>query len=275
MNSIVLELQQKALDKDADVAELVRTALLVARKLGINDFAEWAELELRGYKNEELPDYRKVQAEVKAFNPYRGWVPFIFEDPDLDEAAHIAPCTNPIGELQFMLGKMGTEPMQLAFSQQLLLKLMKEFGTNLIPTRLIGVGQVAGVLEAVRNLILEWSLELERHGILGDGLRFSSEEHAKAASTSSIHISNFQGVLGDIHGGQIQIGDFNSINAQLEQQGVSKKARTELEQIVRDYSATSEQKTKASLAKRAFNWLADNSERLGKLGGVIAAWFSR
>lgn len=55
--------------------------------------------------------------------------------------------------------------------------------------------EIAGIIDSVRNILLEWSLKLEKDGILGDGITFSKEEKEKA-STVNYHIQNFSGVLG-------------------------------------------------------------------------------
>jgi len=61
--------------------------------------------------------------------------------------------------------------------------------------------QIAEILDAIRNAILEWALKLESEGILGDELSFSDDEKRKASSSTVIqHVENlnFQGVLGSV-----------------------------------------------------------------------------
>jgi hypothetical protein len=43
---------------------------------------------------------------------------------------------------------------------------------------------LAGILDAVRNKILDWALELESHGVLGEGMTFSAQERQAAASVT-------------------------------------------------------------------------------------------
>ena len=45
---------------------------------------------------------------------------------------------------------------------------------------------IAGILNAVRTKILDWALELEKAGVIGDGMAFSRDERA-AASTITYH----------------------------------------------------------------------------------------
>lgn len=57
--SIVLELQREALDDKNQASSLLRKALVVAKKLRIKDFEDWANKELSGYlATDTVPQYR-------------------------------------------------------------------------------------------------------------------------------------------------------------------------------------------------------------------------
>ena len=47
-NSIVLELQTNAVDPDWSVTSLLRKSLMIAKKLGLEEFEEWISNELNG-----------------------------------------------------------------------------------------------------------------------------------------------------------------------------------------------------------------------------------
>lgn len=274
MESIVLELQRKALTADCDVAELVRMTLVVASKLRLDDFRQWAELELNGYPDQPLPLYRVVKAEVKAHSLYQGWVPIVFKDSKMAEAACSARCRNSVGDLQYMLAHH-TEGhcVHLPYSDEVKTMLMRGLDVEAVPTRVIGVVQVAGVLDKVRNTILDWALELEQSGILGEGMTFSPEEKEKASTASSIHIDTFQGVLGNVQAEQVQIGDYSSIHGRLKELGVPQFARNELENIWDEFREA-KGKARESLAKRGLEWVTRHADTIGKLAGVIRAWFT-
>jgi len=51
--SIILELQQQAIDSNTDILSILRKALLVSRKLELTDFEQWINNELNGYQNTE------------------------------------------------------------------------------------------------------------------------------------------------------------------------------------------------------------------------------
>jgi len=84
MSSIVIELQQDAIDKKGSVTDLLRKSFIVAKKLRIADFEEWVTHELNGYEDsKDIPDYRQITGSVKAWNPYHGWQPVFFPNSKL------------------------------------------------------------------------------------------------------------------------------------------------------------------------------------------------
>ncbi|MEO0541525.1 MAG: hypothetical protein AAFZ80_11770, partial [Cyanobacteria bacterium P01_A01_bin.105] len=85
MNSLVLELQRDALDSSISVLDILRKAYVVARKLDIEQFQKWIELELNGYNEHSIPDYRSVKGQLRAWNPYHGWHPIVTYDQSLLE----------------------------------------------------------------------------------------------------------------------------------------------------------------------------------------------
>ncbi len=100
MTPIVLELQKLASEDSHSATELLRKALLVASKLTLSDFAEWVNKELNGYGNTGVPAYRRIRAELKVDNPYRGLCPFIVPHEIADKICDVE-VTEPIGGLAF------------------------------------------------------------------------------------------------------------------------------------------------------------------------------
>lgn len=60
--------------------------------------------------------------------------------------------------------------------------------------------RVASVVDAVRNLILDWSLTMEKAGVLGDGLIFSNEEKQHAIPAGQQFYIGNVGTLGNVSG---------------------------------------------------------------------------
>ena len=101
MTSLVLELQREAMDPQARLSDILRKAVVVATKLGIDEFKSWAESELKGYgRDTGIPSYRKVHGEMKAHNPYHGWIPVIVQDAELANMISNRDIGQPISELE-------------------------------------------------------------------------------------------------------------------------------------------------------------------------------
>lgn len=201
--SLVLRLQKKCLDSKESLQDLLREALLISSKLKLNDFKTWINCELKGYDSIENPDYREVATTLKFFNPYRGWISAIANSKKLSDSISHAPLKQPISELENLL-QNDNRTLILNIPHTLKIQLMEIFATDCEPALFVDKSQIHGIMEQVRNLLLEWTLKLEEDNILGnDDLIFSEEEKTAA---KSIHIEHFNGVMGDIS----KIGNFST-----------------------------------------------------------------
>ena len=184
---IVLQLQAEALDEKIDIETLLRKAYLVARKLKLKDFEEWISHEQNGYEGDP-PDYRIIGGEIRAWNPYHGWIPVVMQGKVAD-LLNKMPMSHPIatisdaynnsdGSIKFMVPGALTE-----FLNNNTTSLHTKYSFHSSKTEL------KKIISAVRNKILDWSLLLEENGIIGDGLSFTDAE-IKAAQESSV-INNY------------------------------------------------------------------------------------
>src|SRR5205085_5705698 len=63
-----------SLNSNVRVTDLLRKALVVARKLNVRDFEEWINSELTGYKDtDKVPEYRRLEGVPVAYSHYHGW----------------------------------------------------------------------------------------------------------------------------------------------------------------------------------------------------------
>ena len=242
---IVIQLQEMASDSQNHLPDLLRKALLISSKLGLEDFKSWVFSELNGYRSEEeVPEYRIIGSQLKVINPYHGYQPFIIEDGDLARIVSEVKIFESVESLQYLISKSnGKNKITFPFAPEQKVALMRMQGgfAQLEPTRVIGSNQVKSVLERVRTQLLDWSLQLEARGILGDGISFSAEEKAIAGkSQSAISIQNFQGVLGDVSGGNISQsmsmtvtpGKFDSLAEYFREQDVTEEDIKLLEKAI-------------------------------------------
>ncbi|MGR5146783.1 hypothetical protein ACQKP8_09595 [Photobacterium alginatilyticum] len=239
-NSIVHEIQRNALDNNYPITDLLRKAYAVASKLGLSEFKEWANCELNGYGEKEVPKCRKIKGSVKGFNQFRGWIPVQLPTDEWD--AMVSTCDNgqSISEIEHLVLNDGVIASE--FNVERLLILQELCGQQTDFKIFISRAAMENILSSVRNQILDWALQLEADGVIGDGISFSNEEKEKAqVAQQHIHIGgNFQGVLGNTENSTItqtqemnvSPGDFNQLADVLGKHGVQFSDITDLQQAI-------------------------------------------
>lgn len=209
MSSLVEELQRDALNQSVTMVELLQKALVVATKLNFEDFASWARRELDGYGSDEVPAYRIIRGSPQVFNPYSGYQPLHFGDAKFAELCSKMHFNTPIGELEhdvLRTTKAGSV-FQVSYSQKTETMLMNAIEFGLKPSLRINESRFQGIFNAVRKIILEWSLKLEADGISGQGMVFSDREKERAHA-NTYNIKSY--IHGDIQNSQLQIDAVHS-----------------------------------------------------------------
>lgn len=245
-NSPVLELQALAGDPSSDIVSVLLKAKMIAIKLYLNDLTEWLEYEIDGYPTaDDIPKYRVGRGIVKAFNPYHGWFPVDFSNvpTELIESVSEFRITESISSMNKSESKDGMvritmPPKMVDFV----------FGSSNIPLEVcwfFSANKLNHIVTTVRNKILTWSLELEKQGIMGDGLLFTQKEKDAAPMTiTNNNTNNFHatvnnsgaigaGNTGDINQqNSISVGDIASLERELKSQGLDDYDVAELKRLV-------------------------------------------
>ncbi|MBN3254546.1 abortive phage resistance protein [Pectobacterium brasiliense] len=231
-NSPVLELQSLARDINSDIVGVLMQAKTIAVKLGLDELSDWIEYEIEGYpKNIDIPEYRTGQGIVKVWNPYRGWENIDFSNipPSTITEIQRFRIVESIASMQRQ--KVNEGMLSLTMNPKLVSFLFGAAGTLPHVQWFFSANKLDHIVTTVRNKILNWSLELEQKGIMGEGLLFSQKE--KEAAHMTVHnITNIlgnvtnAGVIGSGNGDIIQhntiaAGDFNSLEKQLKEWGIS------------------------------------------------------
>jgi hypothetical protein len=196
--SLVDELVQLAQDEDTPLSELLRRTRVFAAKLKIPELEEWVKQETSGYdrENSEVPAYRRIPCELKAANLGRNWIPVIFRvDPVLAQHFRMVSLHQSVAELESLLASDHSTVLSANVSPgeyALLMELNPQLGNTQV-RRFIGRASLKGVLEAVRNRVLDAALELGSKGVRGEGLSFSDEERAKAAGMGTSIVNHIYG----------------------------------------------------------------------------------
>lgn len=203
---LILEIQAEAIDASASVTALLRKAKVAATKLDLAQDLQWIQNELSGYPDTtSLPEYRKLFGALKGKNPFNGWLPVQFPEghSEVEETVRTVWVTTPIPELESLIKrqaeqKSGELVYQLAPAQTRMIQ--GWIGHAIEIANFVGASKVQGIMESVRNLVLNWSLELEKAGIRGEGLTFTPQDKALAAPASQQFFIQNVGTLGNISG---------------------------------------------------------------------------
>lgn len=205
MTHLVLQLQAEALNPNARIADLLRMSKVVATKLGLQELGTWVAHEMDGYSDSEsLPDYRKQVGRLKAKNPMHGWIPAVIHDREFELEVSTCYVTDPIGPLEETIRRSLEEGVGYVFHslsghQQTILSKLFDFHAEFQVH--VPAATATGILDAVRNRVLDWALSLERAGILGEGMTFTVREREAAQAMTSVntyHIHGNVSVLGDV-----------------------------------------------------------------------------
>lgn len=225
MPALVPELVNAAIDASVSPGDLLRRALVVARRLAVPELVDWISSELNGYSSGEVPDYRRVRGQLMAENPINGPIPF-FAPPDMAELLSDFEVRQSVPELmQLAQSTTGIYSHFPANIEHTLMQMMREAnGVTMRPALRFSTVQVQGVIEKVRSRVLEWALDLEAKGVLGEGMTFTQQE--KQTVQQHYH-------FGDVSGSQIQIGS-NSSNQTQTQTGGDMAALSALIELLRD-----------------------------------------
>jgi AbiTii len=253
--SLVVNFQKDVLDSTKSVTNILRTAKVISAKLGLNDIEKWIGAELSGYPDDESPpDYRHAAGTLQALNPYRGWI-------TVKGGSIEWPFRHSVSQIE-EFSKQET----VAFSPNTDYPL-EGIASSLVQRGVFSGTVFKGMIEAVRDRLLDWSLELEKRGITGEDNSFDEQEK-QAAQNQTFNIQNFTGVLGNVSHSNVNVYDFDSIQQQLRQWNVPQNERNELENIL-DALKRSAPEEKPGLIEKGKAWIVKNQELLGAGASIV------
>jgi len=189
---------------------------------------------LNGYPSGiEVPEYRIIVGQLRAHNQFHGWIPVIFPDNKLEQTVSRQSISDSVSELDGLIAKAREQGLMVSLSSELKTLLINFFHHNSDYAVVVPPGAIEGILDAIRNALLEWSLKLEKSGIRGDGMSFSSDERKKAHEAQvTYNIASIETFTGNMGSGS---GNFsvegNTVNV------TSKAAIESLVRKVRDNEA--------------------------------------
>lgn len=199
MAGLVEQLQREALNPTVPVSSLLRKVKVAAVKLKLGTIEGWVENELKGY-DDEVPPYRVVVGTPKAYFPYRGWGS-IGGDAKGVAALSRMPLHQSMSSLEDLVSRDKGNNLIVPYSAEIVETLNDDSDVPAIKMALhVDGSSVVAIIDAVRNLVLDWALELEKAGIVGTDVSFDTKEQARAHDPSVMitvgSIGHFTGNLG-------------------------------------------------------------------------------
>lgn len=217
MGSIVLDLQQEVISQDCDIVNALRKAHLIAVKLGLEEFDKWICNELNGYKNvNECPKYRNIHCELRAYNPYYGLIPTTISNTELENTINMKVLVQPISEIIALINnKENGLVINCNGVETKLFNELFKMPVDLPFTYNVPTSAVIDIIEQVKNTLLEWTLRLEKEGIVGENMSFNEKEKEQAKSIPQT-INNYYGntnvVNGTANNSPIVAGNDNTVS---------------------------------------------------------------
>lgn len=220
---IVVELQKACLDPSVSVATILRRAKVIASKLGLSDLNAWIDAELNGYKcsMKELPEHRKGVGQPKYFNPYNGWQPIHTGDDHLGEIVRTVFLTQSISEIEHLVTNGDGQMLHMSYNPSIV-----EMIQECLPARLevalhFSKVEAVAALDFVRNRTLDWALQLEERGVVGEGLTFEAADKKEAAVVTNNIYGGTVGVLGAV-GGDASNSGLITVNGAIDAEALAK-----------------------------------------------------
>lgn len=268
MKPLVLQFQEDLVSGQKPIGDLLRMAKMIAVKLGQEDLCEWFDHELKGYPTDAaLPHYRFVSGGQLEFqDPHFGWCQAVVSS--MSEF----PIRGPITELAVFTPKdhFYVTPFRKY-------PLIDEDGNSepimRYPQRIeFPIATILGMVEGVKDKLVDWSVELEKQGILGKDMSFREDEKASAKSLVFNIGSMSGGFIGDPSHSTVQVTSYGNVMSLLESSGISQTEKEELKQILQDLErATPEERPK--LREKIGAWVAKNGEFIGTaLDGLLKTY---
>ena len=163
MEQSVYELQQMALDKNADIEELLRKAYLIAVSTNQKDIEKWILNEQNGYQSvDDLPEYRFLRGELKAYN-FGRWIPTQFSKQEQAEAFSKLPFTESVSGIVEAYQNSSNGIASYSITDALTQALNKNGSFVTVYNYFVSTGQLKQVISSIQNKILYWTIELEKN----------------------------------------------------------------------------------------------------------------
>lgn len=169
--TLIVQIRNEAVDGTSSLTSLLRKCQILASTLGNQDFKRWVSCELNGYgESDELPQYRRLAADsVGNFSGYGGRflrnqpIPMCNLPEELAEKLSEVSFKEGVGSLEHHLENSKDGQLVSRWPSAVIARYQAKFIEGFVLMEafmVVSRAEVAGILENIRNRILEFVLEL-------------------------------------------------------------------------------------------------------------------
>jgi hypothetical protein len=228
MASLLIEIQQEAINGQKPLADVLRKLFVLAYKINSDEIKDWVEGELNGYSDEsQLPDYRAAKRfQIKGhFRSNYGHevrnadIPFsAFGDRDTREFWSHVPFVSPISVMEGTVRRSGEyDTLRRPIGSGVAMKHLSGFYKNMQCVQawnVIPVAYYLGIIEQVRNKVLKFALELLANK---DAMAIELDTVQISESTKTVIVNTFNTtIMGDAHNLAQSSSEFTQKNQAIE-----------------------------------------------------------
>lgn len=225
MPALVPELVNAAMEPSTSPSDLLRQALVVARRLAVPELTDWISSELKGYKSDDVPEYRRVRARFMGLDEKDNLIQFPTSPEMIELFSNFAVRDSVPLLMSYAQDKITIYSVPTSIDERFTQRAYEKYRFRMHPVRVLSDIQQQGILEQVKTRVLEWALDLEAKGVLGEGMTFTPQEK-QTVQEQHYH-------FGDVSGSQIQIGS-NGSNQTQTQTGGDTAALSALIEVLRE-----------------------------------------
>lgn len=230
IDSMVFQLQKDAMDTSVSVSHLLRKAKFIANELNQLEILIWIDRELKGYEVQnigKLPPYRQIRATPIGYDRLNRPWPIRFDSSEYSEALSKAKILEPLGVLEEKIRQEDKGSFHIPYpheTDKALRESIDSEGLVNMTAMSIERSQILGIIEAVRDLIYDWSFDLKKVGIIGSNMSFDEIEKEKATSPSQQLINNITnyGTINGSIGGNLEQTQGSIINSTISNLDIDK-----------------------------------------------------
>lgn len=169
--SLLREIQEAAIDSNVELAVLLRKCKVLAARLGNPEFKQWVDAELNGYSGDGYPDYRTFNVFsrgnfVGAFNHQLNGadIPMLALPEKFRKGLSCTKMREPIASLEALVKQNSDGVLHEPWDPDIVAVVGEEIYTDMRcqnAWKVVPVSGVIAALDAVRNRVLSFVLEIE------------------------------------------------------------------------------------------------------------------